>query len=241
MCTVTYLPTGDDSFLLTSNRDEAPHRSPEHISSGRINGQELIFPRDTSAGGTWIAAADSGRVLCVLNGAFELHERTPPYRRSRGLMALDYFAFPDFHTFLREYTFEGMEAFTMLIFEQGRVIDLRWDQAQLHPRTFEASRPHVWSSVPLYPPPIRKKREQWFAEWLAEHKHYAQEDILHWHQTAGEGDPWNDVVMNRDNVVRTVSITSIAKQDGRLDMQYHDLIRQQVKEAKIQLKGAATT
>ena len=241
MCTVTYLPTGDDNFLLTSNRDEAPLRSPEQISSDQINGQELIFPRDTSAGGTWIAAANSGRLLCVLNGAFELHKRTPPYRRSRGLMALDYFAFPDFHTFLRAYTFEGMEAFTMLIFEQGAIVDLRWDQSQLHPRSFDASRPHVWSSAPLYPPTIRKKREQWFAEWLKTHDTFQRDDILHWHQTAGEGDPWNDVVMNRDNRVRTVSITSIAKQDGQLDMQYHDLLRHQVKSAKIQLKGAATT
>lgn len=241
MCTVTYLPKDNNNFILTSNRDEAPHRSPAHISTEVLNGQNLIFPRDESAGGTWIAAADSGRMLCILNGAFELHERTPPYRRSRGLMALDYFAFPDFQTFVRQYTFEGMEAFTVLIFERGRIMDLRWDQSQLHPREFDAAQPHVWSSVPLYPPPIRKKREQWFAEWLNTHDTFRRDDILHWHQTAGDGDPWNDVVMNRKNLVRTVSITSIERRDGLVEMQYHDLLRKQVKRAKIRLQGETTT
>ena len=241
MCTVTYLPTGETDFILTSNRDEAPHRSTERIATARINGQQLIFPRDAAAGGTWMVAADSDRVVCILNGAFEPHERTPPYRRSRGLMALDYYAFPDFKSFVRGYSFQGMEAFTMLVFERGTITDLRWDQSQLHPRPFDASRPHVWSSAPLYPPPVRKKREQWFAEWLNTHDTFRREDILHWHKTAGDGDPWNDVVMNRDNKVRTVSTTSIEKKDGQLDMHHCDLLHERVKKANIQIKGVTTT
>jgi uncharacterized protein with NRDE domain len=237
MCTVTYLPQQEGQFLLTSNRDEAPHRSPEQISTEQVAGQQLVFPRDEAAGGTWIVASDSGQVICILNGAFENHERKPPYRRSRGLMALDYFTYPDAQTFIREYTFEGMEAFTMLVFEQGKVLDLRWDQAKLHSDHLDPSQPHVWSSAPLYPAPIRRKREIWFEDWLEQQEGYSRDAILHWHRTAGEGDPWTDVLMNRADIVRTVSITSIARQPDQIDMRYHDLLRDQVKTAKISIQG----
>jgi len=235
MCTVTYLPRGEQAYWLTTNRDEAPRRSPEHISAQQVKGQRLIFPRDEAAGGTWVVASDAGRVICLLNGAFKPHDRRPPYRRSRGLMALDFFEYPSFERFLDQYEFEGMEAFTMLIFESGQILDLRWDQSQLHPRYFDPTQPHVWSSAPLYPPPIRQKREQWFEDWLQEQKAYTRDSILHWHRTAGEGDPWNDVVMNRDDKVRTVSITSIERVYGEIDMQYHDLLRQQSKQRKIEI------
>lgn len=233
MCTVTYLPQQEGQFLLTSNRDEAPHRSPEQISTEQLAGHQLIFPRDEAAGGTWIVASDSGRVICILNGAFEMHERKPPYRRSRGLMALDYFTYPDAQAFIRAYAFEGMEAFTMLVFEQGKVLDLRWDQATLYPHHLDPNQPHVWSSAPLYPAPIRRKREIWFEDWLKQQKTYERDAILHWHHTAGEDDPWTDVLMNRADIVRTVSITSIARQPDKIDMRYYDLLRDQIKTAKI--------
>ena len=91
MCTVTYVPN-QEGIILTSNRDESPERSPKNITRlvGRFN---LCFPQDTLAGGTWIAADDRRRIICVLNGAFEKHAHVPPYRKSRGILALEYFNF----------------------------------------------------------------------------------------------------------------------------------------------------
>ncbi|MCB0588683.1 MAG: NRDE family protein [Phaeodactylibacter sp.] len=237
MCTVTYLPLEGANYLLTSNRDEAPARSPQNITRQRIAGQELAFPRDEAAGGTWIAISNSNRLACILNGAFEKHERRPPYRRSRGLMALDFFEHPSVENFLENYIFEGMEPFTMIILEHGKLLEFRWDEEQQHRKWLDSRKPYIWSSSPLYPPEVRNKREHWFADWLQERQHFLRKDILDFHFTAGEGDPWNDVVMNRGDVVRTVSVTSIVKESGIIDMEYYDLLNEQMKHEKINLRG----
>ncbi|MCB0547926.1 MAG: NRDE family protein [Phaeodactylibacter sp.] len=237
MCTVTYIPLEGGNYLLTSNRDEAPARSPQNITRQRIAGQELAFPRDEAAGGTWIAISSANRLACILNGAFEKHDRNPPYRRSRGLMALDFFEYPSAEEFLKHYTFEGMEPFTMLVLERGRLLELRWDEQRTHILWPDPRELHIWSSSPLYPKEVRYKREQWFAEWREGKRHFSREDALDFHCNAGEGDPWNDVVMNRGGIVRTVSITSIVKEDTFIDMQYHDLLNGQMKQTKIGLQG----
>lgn len=237
MCTVTYIPLERDNYILTSNRDEAPARSPQNITRLRAAGQELAFPRDEAAGGTWIAISSANRLACILNGAFEKHERRPPYRRSRGLMALDFFEYPAAEDFLNDYRFEGMEPFTLIVLEQGRLLEFRWDEQQGHRQWLDAGQPRIWSSAPLYPPEVRRKREQWFAGWREGRDRFSREEILDFHFNAGDGDPWNDVVMNRGDIVRTVSVTSIVKDAAALDMQYHDLLNRQMKQTKIGLQS----
>lgn len=238
MCTVTFLPKKNGQYLLTSNRDEAPHRSPENITTDFIGGQQLAFPRDEEAGGTWIVMSGADRLVCILNGAFEKHDRKPPYRRSRGLMALDYFLYPNVDAFIADYELIGMEPFTMILCECGRLVELVWDEKQAHVTELDASAPHIWSSSTLYEAEVKTKRKAWFDTWLKEHSiPYKRDQILHFHRTAGDGDTYNDVVMNRNNIVRTVSITSIEKGDNRMDMRYHDLLRERVRETKIVLKG----
>ena len=106
MCTVTYIPQPGGHFVLTSNRDENAARSPQSLDSEVIGAAKLLFPRDTGAGGTWIAASDSNRVVCLLNGAFVKHQHQPPYKRSRGTMVLDFFRFATAESFFENYDFE---------------------------------------------------------------------------------------------------------------------------------------
>lgn len=238
MCTVTFLPQVDGQFLLTSNRDEAPHRSPENISTDQVNGQQLAFPRDEEAGGTWIVIADSDRLVCILNGAFHKHHRQPPYRRSRGLMALDLFTYPDFEAFANHYLFEDMEPFTMIVYEQHKLFELRWDETKAHILKLDHNKPHIWSSSTLYTPEVKDKRKAWFEAWLLQQQgDYQRDTILDFHRNAGDGDPWNDVIMNRNEVVKTVSITSIQKRHSSISLQYIDLVNNGFKEHKIELKG----
>ncbi|GBL36066.1 hypothetical protein EMGBS15_16610 [Filimonas sp.] len=90
MCTVTYLPVSSSSFILTHNRDEHHTRAiallPEKKTMQDI---EIIFPTDQQGGGTWIATSKEF-TLCLLNGGFEKHIPSPPYRHSRGLVILDF-------------------------------------------------------------------------------------------------------------------------------------------------------
>ena len=87
MCTVTYIPT-KNGFCFTSNRDEKASRETIQPTIYINNRKELIFPKDKVAVGTWIATNGSNKITCLLNGAFEGHEKKGPYRKSRGLILI---------------------------------------------------------------------------------------------------------------------------------------------------------
>ncbi len=238
MCTVTYIPQGPDSFVLSSNRDESPARSPRNLTRLETPGSTLLFPRDTAAGGSWIVADNHNRVVCLLNGAFEKHRHSPPYKKSRGLMVLNFFDFSRAGAFASEYDFEGMEPFTFIILEKGRLFELRWDEKEVHFRELDAKAYQIWSSATLYTEEVREKRQGWFRNWLANRSDWSLEAIHSLHRYGGEGDPWNDYVMDRNGVVQTVSITHIHKKPGKLDFIYHDLLRQDVKTESLVLQPA---
>ena len=51
--------------------------------------------------------------------------------------------------------------------------------------------------------------------------------ILKFHSSTHGEDPANDVVMERENGLRTVSITQVELNHGALNMHYHDLLKNQ--------------
>jgi hypothetical protein len=234
MCTLTYIPRAKGGFTVTHNRDEAPARSPKAISvATSAKGQTLMYPRDTQAGGTWIAAENGGATACILNGAFVRHQRTPPYRLSRGIMLLDFFDAAQPDDFFQHYDFGGIEPFTMLYFEPikggagGRVAELRWDGAQAFFKELPPELPHFWCSATLYHPEMQVKREQVFREWLATFglgEEPSEGQTLQLHRTGSVGDPEYDYVMNRGGRVQTVSITQVNVDGKNARMRYIDLL-----------------
>lgn len=227
MCTVTFMPKGENHFILTSNRDEAPSRSPKNLTLETWEKQQILFPKDVKAGGTWIAVSSQNQVACLLNGAFEKHKHQPPYKMSRGKMVLDIFKAPSPTTYFNHFDPEGMEPFTLIFFHKNELWEFRWDEKMLHQTPLPVDSPRIWSSATLYPIDIMEKRKAYFNEWLRENHQYDQDKILHLHKTGSIGDPWYDFIMNRNNVVRTVSITSIHKAPEKISMQYHDILHQQ--------------
>jgi hypothetical protein len=238
MCTVTYIAHPGNDFILTSNRDENAARSPQHLSvEEQPGGVRLIFPKDNGAGGTWIAASSDNRVVCLLNGAFEKHQHQPPYKRSRGVMALEFFSYPDAPAFFEKYDFEGMEPFTFIIVDNGSLYELRWDEKQPHILPLDAKTGrYIWSSATLYPPDIREMRAGWFRDWLDGRVDFSVEAIRHFHQTGGAGDAWNGFVMNRNDRVQTVSITNVVKNADAISLIYNDLLRNAVKSGEVSLR-----
>jgi len=51
-----------------------------------------------------------------------------------------------------------------------------------------------------------------------------QDDIISFHQFAGDGDKRNDLLMDRDGIYKTVSVTSLELNDTMSCIQYLDLI-----------------
>lgn len=237
MCTVTFMPSKNNGFILTSNRDENAKRSPQNITRLVQKEQELLFPKDKGAGGSWITISSRNKLVCLLNGAFDRQERTPPYRISRGIMVLDFFKYSDANQFFTSYLFDGIEPFTMIIYDNGRLWDFRWDGTQKFVKSLDTKAYHIWSSATLYDKPIQLKREQWLEEWLTDRTDFSKEAILELHKKGGEGNPSIDFMMNRWNyLVETVSITQVIGKANELEMIYNDLINQQVKKEVVPFK-----
>ena len=223
MCTVSYVPLASGGFVFTSNRDEAPQRSTADLQQQLVANQCVLFPRDSGAGGTWIAVSEHDRLVCVLNGAFTGHERQPPYRRSRGLMALDYFGYTDFATFVETYDFVGIEPFTFIVWEHGTLQELRWDGEQRHPLTLAPDAQHLWSSATLYDSAAQTLRKGWFRDWQTAHAAPTPAEVMQFHTESGADDDWNGVIMNRMDRVCTVSITQVVRQTAGWHMAFREL------------------
>lgn len=225
MCTLTYLPeTHSSPRLITSNRDESPHRKRAGFPRWfEVKGSELYFPKDGLAGGTWLAINTSGIIACLLNGAFEQHDHNPPYRKSRGLILTESLATGNPVKSLENTDLTDIEPFTLVIFNDG-IKEFRWDGKQKYYNSYDPEKPHIWSSAQLYTPDTIEKRKKWFNEWLMNHENPTSSEILHFHHFGGEGDIYNDIRMNRDGQVQTTSISCIEQGSDRITFHHNDLL-----------------
>jgi len=227
MCTLTYIPITEREFIFTTNRDEDPRRiacAPEKYLHG---GVELTYPKDSKAKGSWIISNGKDVTLCLLNGAFERHPRKSKYRQSRGLMLLDFFHFSSLEDFIDNYQFEGMESFTLVIVEnkpETVLTEIKWNEKELLVINLPNSHAHIWSSSTLYTAEMRAERAAWFWKWLDEKPHIDPDSVLNFHKTGGAGNLEYGLFMNRENRVRTLSITQILGGERRHNMLYYDFL-----------------
>ena len=226
MCTVTFIPVGDKKYI-TSNRDEKHWRSNALAPAVYpFRSGNLLFPKDGDAGGTWIAAHENGNAIVFLNGGFIRHTPQPPYRKSRGLILLDLLDTPNPVMGFKSMPLTEIEPFTAIMWNLGELFECRWDGQQKHTTPLPVTQAHIWSSATLYDEAVAEKRKNWFKKWLrqsAQAEQPSPEDILHFHQFTGDGDTHNDLRMNRDGQVFTVSVTLLALTDEMTQMRYLDL------------------
>ena len=114
MCTVTLIPTQENGFILTSNRDEAINRKTLVPEFYQVDKTRMLFPKDALAGGTWIGLSDKNTMICLLNGGFEIHERSVSYRQSRGVVVKDLLGADDLQKAMLTYDYKGIEPFTIV-------------------------------------------------------------------------------------------------------------------------------
>jgi len=229
MCTVTFVPQSLNSFVLTSNRDEAPNR---HTLPPKVyvkGGAQLLFPKDELAGGTWIGASDQNRLICLLNGGFAMHEREESYRLSRGVIVTDLLSESDVELAIDNYNFNGVEPFTLIVADWAselQLFEMVWDGGQKH-FSKKSLRPHIWSSSLLYSSEVKKKRQSWFSQFLSESADPSKDELLQFHKTAGDGNRETDLIMDR-GFVKTKSISQFLKNDNDICLRYEDLQNEQI-------------
>ncbi|PKQ62258.1 hypothetical protein BZG02_13150 [Labilibaculum filiforme] len=226
MCTLTYIPIGSENFFFTNNRDENPAREAMFPQEYCIDKSLAIFPKDKVAHGTWMMCHENDFSLCLLNGAFKKHKQEIFYRKSRGVMVLEFAAFVSSKNFIQNYIFDGMEPFTLLVlsYKHSRSLEeIRWDGAAIHYRKLDSSKLFIWSSATLYACDAQKLRQQWFDTWIGRKTNFSAEEVIRFHKTTGSGDSFNGLMMNRGEKVKTLSVTQIRRRNNKVSMHYIDL------------------
>lgn len=156
MCTVSVIfpPAQPGTCRVVSSRDEQRSRPPAtpptwHAINGANAHARAVWPTDTLAGGTWIAAAQHGLVLAILN-----LNPDPPISLlgvrgllSRGAVIPALIGQPDTDAAvegLRKLPLERLAPFRLVAVGQGSasreghvVLEASWDRAMLSLRVHE--------------------------------------------------------------------------------------------------------
>ncbi len=241
MCTVSYIPPSkDNDFILTSNRDEKVKRPTFHPEIYNIRGTQVCFPKDALAGGSWIAANEKGRLCCLLNGAFTPHTKQSFHIHSRGKVLTDLVASSlDVMFFFSQQDLSKTEPFTIItveIKEEKLVLftEFIWDGTTKYLKELDQDQPYVWSSVTLYSDEHRRLRKEWFNSFLSKHhSKVSSDEIWSFHSGNHTSDSTINLVMHREEGLKTVSITQVTPHNGKFAMKYVDLLENA--EHKIQI------
>lgn len=224
MCTVTYIPLAT-GFVLTSSRDEKVYRPTLPPASYFHGSQNIIYPKDKLAGGTWFAVMGNQEAACLLNGAVENHVKKAYYKRSRGRVLVDSFKFENVDNFFLKYDFEGTAPFTLLLMRKSGFFVVRWDENKTSLEQLDSTQPAIWSSATLYDRKTIQQRERWFAQWLKRNSASPDFNIREFHCYRHDKNPVNDILMKREDGTQTVSITQLKIHNRRGVLGYTDLLK----------------
>tara|TARA_R110002126_G_scaffold155962_1_gene303268 strand:+ start:34 stop:744 length:711 start_codon:yes stop_codon:yes gene_type:complete len=226
MCTVSFVKV-KNKVIITSNRDEKVVR-PNAINPKNyiVNGKNVIYPKDPKAGGTWYAVDENGTILVLLNGADEKHISKLTYRRSRGLIVLDIISDVSPKDFWGQIDLDNIEPFTLVLFQNAVLFQLRWDGLKKDSVVLNADVKHIWSSATLYPNEIRKERADLFYSFLEENGVISEKEMYHFHRYTDVDNLQNGLVINRNNEMKTLSITQAITEQNKVAILHYDLISQ---------------
>lgn len=227
MCTVTVL-TQPGGFLLATNRDESPRRGPALPPEPlRLAGRRVLFPRDSDAGGTWVAVDETGHALCLLNGDRRPAAPPPDEPVSRGQLVLDLLERPD-HDAVRQALERRLDEGRLLVRSFKLVLAAPGAPTRLI--TFDGrdlasvdlpGRALVVSST-FRSEEVHARREQAFATLRADAGADPSAAQRRWHADHAPGDPAGDaysVCMHRQDAA-SVSFTQVEVDAARVRLRY---------------------
>ncbi len=223
MCTVSFIPV-EGKVYLTSNRDERSTRlSAKPPLVYKHENAKLLYPKDGDKGGTWIAVSQNGDAGVLLNGAASPHTPKHPYRFSRGLILPQILSAADPADAFSKFEANDIEPFTLVLYVQKTLYECRWNGELKSINRLPVNQPHIWSSCTLYTPEIQENRKRWFDQWVTDHPSKDAESIYRLHRFGADNNERIDLVMNRNNEMLTVSITSIQLDAAEAVMTYYEL------------------
>lgn len=224
MCTVSFV-CSSGKVIITSNRDEKTIR-PSAIppKNYTLNGKNIIYPKDSKAGGTWYVVDEKGTVLVLLNGADQKHQVQMHYRKSRGQIVLEMIGSASPKEFWNEINLENIEPFTLVLFQDKRLFQLRWNGVEKSKVDLEVDENYVWSSSTLYSKEIQEQRASWFYTFLDSNPEITDAKMLHFHRYTEIDNNEHGLVINRNNEMKTLSITQSVIEKNKVMIHHVDLI-----------------
>lgn len=268
MCTISVIPllargsghsdvtSPATGFRIVCNRDEDRRRVPaahpkwRAIERAGIPGARAIWPMDMEAGGTWIAAAEHGLALCLLNlnlepaidlrGVRGLHSRglvIPELIGSAGVVEamkrLERLKLKNFAPF-RLVAVDGRE-------DRLTIAEARWDRTALTFRRYEHG-PVCFASSGLGDSKVAIRLDL-FDEMVVNGDGAVAERQDEFHKHTWADRPEVSVLMSREDA-RTVSISTVeAVPDGRgswdVVMEYHPIRAEPEVTAEVRAAGGA--
>lgn len=241
MCTVTYIPT-DSGFYFTFSRDERASRETIPPDKYNWNGIELVYPKDESAGGTWIASSLTGKTTCLLNGAFVNHQKRSDYIKSRGLILLESFNYQNAQEFSDDIDLTNVEPFTLLTLDYSagtleKFFEFRWDGDKKYLKQLIPKEQQIWSSATLYSPSIQQTRQQLFNQWINKHQDFEDRMISDFHNRKHGLSVSDDILMKGAGDLMTLSISQVHVVNTGSHFNYFDIINKKDYKVKLTKTG----
>jgi len=225
MCTVSFV-NNNGVVMITSNRDEKVIRPSAIVPTNyKHKGKNMMYPKDSKAGGTWFVMDENATVLVLLNGGIAKHNVILPYRKSRGLIVLDIISDGSPKDFWKQIDLDNIEPFTLVLYQEKELYELIWDGIEKKSTILDESRNYIWSSVTLYTDPVRKKRSDWFFDFLKDKNEISPLEMLDFHLNTRSEDTQNGLIINRENTMKTLSVTQSVIEQNRGVMKYYDLVK----------------
>jgi uncharacterized protein with NRDE domain len=223
MCTVSFVPL-KNSYCITSNRDESIKREKAiPPSKYLINNKEVFFPKDLKAGGTWFAHTNENCIV-LLNGAEEKHIIKESYRKSRGLIVLDLISSIKPIEEWESIDLKNIEPFTIILFSEKKLYQLQWNENEKSTIKLDETQNHFWSSSTLYEKEIREKRAIWFKDFIKSENNIDSQKLLNFHQFTESDNKNFGLQINRNNILKTISITQCIISKNDITFNYIDLL-----------------
>ncbi len=225
MCTVSFV-YANNSFLLTSNRDEKITR-PSAIEPKVYQSEtkKIIYPKDAKAGGTWFVVDEFGNTIILLNGGKTKHVVKEKYRLSRGLIVLELMESNAIVSTWKTIDLTDIEPFTLLVLEDNKPFQLQWSGEEKSTLELNINQTYIWSSSTLYSPEIQQQRADWFFKFMSENETISAESLKYFHKHTEPTDSKNGLIINRDDLYKTLSVTQAVISGASIQVNHSDLVQ----------------
>ena len=235
MCTVSFVPTNTEC-IFTFNRDEHIGRTtPIFDAQKNVGFKNIYYAKDVKAGGTWFVVDDEGSIAMLFNGEFIKHDKANSYTKSRGIILLELFACIDCLIAFEQYNFLGVEPFSIILFQKNILYRLVWNGISKSIIILPTNQHHIFSSATLYGHTVAQNRKQWLLNYLAKNKNIDKDVLINLHKNTNIDDKENGLIINRNNITCTLSISQAVITKQQILVRHFNLISDDVIENKIQL------